>query len=263
MQSLKVLLTCWKNSLRAFHDNKFIMKTGAVIFSRNSSTRLPGKALIDISGRCLLGRVIDRTKEIKGIVDIIVATSTDKEDDQIVDFAEHENVNVYRGSLKDVASRALDSCLKFNLDKFVRICGDRPFFSPKLISDLIELSNNSNFEIITTTFPRTYPPGLTCEILKTKILKDSINLIKNTDDKEHVTSYFYKHSDKFLIKNISPNEDLNFDGINLCVDTQKDLERAVWIANEIDKKELSYDNIPNIIELAHEWEENFSRLGKD
>ena len=74
----------------------------------------------------MLGRVIDRTKEIKGIADIIVATSTDKEDDQIVDFAEHENVNVYRG-LKDVANRALDSCLKFNLDKFVRICGDRPF----------------------------------------------------------------------------------------------------------------------------------------
>ena len=101
MQSLKVLLTCWKSSLRAFHENKFIMKTGIVIFSgANSSTRLPGKALIDISGRCLLGRVIDRTKEIKGIVDIIVATSTDKEDDQIVDFAEHENVNVYRGEFE-------------------------------------------------------------------------------------------------------------------------------------------------------------------
>lgn len=43
------------------------MKTEAVIFSRNSSTRMPGKALIDISGRCLLERVIDRTKEIKGM----------------------------------------------------------------------------------------------------------------------------------------------------------------------------------------------------
>lgn len=67
MQNLKVLLTCWKNSLRAFHENKFIVKRGAVIFSMNSSTRLPGKTLIDISRRCLLGRVIDRTKEIKVI----------------------------------------------------------------------------------------------------------------------------------------------------------------------------------------------------
>ena len=37
----------------------------------------------------------------------------------------------------------------------------------------------------------------------------------------------------------------------------KDLERAIWIANQIDKKELSYDNIPNIIALAHEWDKIF------
>ena len=233
--------------------------TGAIIFSRYSSERLPGKALLDISGRCLLGRVIDRTKEIKGIKKIIVATSKHKSDDQIEAFVQKEGVDIFRGSLNNVAKRALEACDEHKLDRFVRICGDRPFFSPKLISDLIELSNNSNFEIITTTFPRTYPPGFTCEILKTKILKDSINSIKNTDDKEHLTSYFYKHSDKFLIKNVSANEDLNFDGINLCVDTQKDLERAVWIANEIDKEQLSYDNIPNIIELAHEWEKNFQK----
>ena len=235
------------------------MKIGAVIFSRNTSTRLPGKALIDISGRCLLGRVIDRTKEIKGIDEIIVATSIDAEDDHIVEFSEKEDVRVYRGSLNDVARRALDACIKYNLDKFVRICGDRPFFSPNLISELIELSNSSNFEIITTTYPRTYPPGLTCEILNTKTLMSSIDLIKNTDDKEHLTSYFYKHPDRYSIKNFYPNEDLKFDEINLCVDTQKDLERAIWIANQIEKKELSYDNIPNIIALAHKWDKIFPK----
>jgi spore coat polysaccharide biosynthesis protein SpsF len=235
------------------------MKIGAIIFSRFSSQRLPGKALMDISGRSLLGRVIDRTREIQGIHKIIIATSTDVEDDQIENFSKKENIEIYRGSLDDVASRALDTCVKYNLDKFVRICGDRPFFSPNLISKLIELSNSSNFEIITTTFPRTYPPGLTCEILNTKTLMNSIDLIKNTDDKEHVTSYFYKHPDKYSIKNFYPNEDLKFDEINLCVDTQRDLERAIWIANQIDKKELSYDNIPNIIALAHEWDKIFPK----
>ena len=156
------------------------MKIGAIIFSRFSSQRLPGKALMDISGRSLLGRVIDRTREIQGIHKIIIATSTDVEDDQIENFSKKENIEIYRGSLDDVASRALDTCVKYNLDKFVRICGDRPFFSPNLISELIELSNSSNFEIITTTFPRTYPPGLTCEILNTKTLMNSIDLIKNT-----------------------------------------------------------------------------------
>ena len=147
------------------------------------------------------------------------------------------------GSLKDVASRALDSCLKFNLDKFIRICGDRPFFSPKLISDLIELSNNSNFEIITTTFPRTYPPGLTCEILKTELLAENLDLIIEKDDKEHLTSFFYKNSEKFHIKNASPKNQIHFDGINLCVDNDKDLERARWISDQmIQNNDNCYNN---------------------
>ena len=147
-----------------------------------SSSRLPSKALIEINGRSLLGRVIDITKLIEGVDEIVVATSTKSEDEPIKKFVNNEKITLFRGNLNDVCVRALDVCNKYNFDKFVRICGDRPFFSPKLISDLIELSNNSNFEIITTTFPRTYPPGLTCEILKTMILKDSINLINNTDD---------------------------------------------------------------------------------
>ena len=201
------------------------MKIGAIIFSRFSSKRLPGKALIDISGRSLLGRVIDRTREIQGIDKIIVATSSEPEDDQIEDFVRKENIDVYRGSLNDVVSRTYETCLKYNLERFIRICGDRPFFSPNLVSEIIEYGNDKDFDVITTTFPRTYPPGLTCEIIKTRTLINNINLIKNKDDKEHVTSYFYKHSDKFSIKNIYPSESFNLSRINLCVDTKKDLER--------------------------------------
>ena len=53
------------------------MTIGAIIFSRFSSQRLPGKALIDIQGRELLGRVIDRSRHIKNIDEIIVATSSE------------------------------------------------------------------------------------------------------------------------------------------------------------------------------------------
>lgn len=234
------------------------MKVGAIIFSRFNSHRLPGKALLDISGRPLLGRVIDRTKDIQGVDKIIIATSTHSLDDQIESFAKKEKIEIYRGSLNNVASRALKACLEFKIDKFVRVCGDRPIFSPNLISQMIEISLNSSFDITTTTFPRTYPPGLTCEILKTQILIDSIEFIKNKEDQEHLTSYFYKNAKDFKIKNIKAPNKINFDGINLCVDTKDDLDRAIWITNEIDKKELSYDNIADIVDLARKWDSIFS-----
>ena len=68
------------------------MSIGAIIFSRYASERLPGKALLDISGRCLLGRVIDRTKFIEGIDHIIVATSSNEEDDVIASFVKKEEI---------------------------------------------------------------------------------------------------------------------------------------------------------------------------
>ena len=211
------------------------MKIGAIIFSRFSSERLPGKALIDISGRSLLGRVIDRTREIQGIDKIIVATSSEPEDDQIEDFVRKENIDVYRGSLNDVVSRTYETCLKYNLERFIRICGDRAFFSPYLKTDL----------------------------LKTELLTKNLYAIIEIEDKEHLTSFFYKNPEKFNIKNVSPKNKINFERINLCVDNDKDLERAIWISDQMIQNNDNCYNIEEIIALAREWEENFSRLRKD
>jgi spore coat polysaccharide biosynthesis protein SpsF len=236
------------------------MNIGAIIFSRLSSKRLPGKALIDISGRSLLGRVIDRTKDIDGIDTVLVATSLNPEDDEIEKFSSSENVSVYRGSLNNVFSRASLACKEYNLERFVRICGDRPFFSPKFVSELIQENKFKDFDLITNTFPRTFPPGLTCEIIKSSILEATQSQITLQSDKEHLTSYFYRNAKNFSIKNIYSNiaMDRNFDNLNLCVDTEKDLQRATYIASEMDTRNLTYDNIRNVISLAKEWDDNSS-----
>lgn len=231
------------------------MSVGAIIFSRYSSERLPGKALIDIAGRCLLGRVIDRSKSIKGIEKIIVATSNEGSDDLIDNFAKEENIDVYRGSLNNVAERALAACDKFKLTKFARICGDRPFFDPGIVSKLIKIHGEMNLDIATNTYPSCYPPGMSAEVLSVKTLKSVIALITDNQDREHLTSYFYRYAHNFKIKNIAPIEPLNCDDINLCVDNEKDLERAIWIANQLNNKGIIYDNIPSIISLARCWEE--------
>ena len=62
------------------------MKIGAIIFSRISSTRLPGKALIDINGMTLIERVIKRSKLIKSVNHICISTSRNSEDDVIEDI---------------------------------------------------------------------------------------------------------------------------------------------------------------------------------
>jgi spore coat polysaccharide biosynthesis protein SpsF len=225
---------------------------GVVIFSRMDSERLPGKAMIDISGRSLLGRVIDRAKHIKNVERIIVATSTRSIDDSITFFAESEGVDVFRGDVNDVAGRAVSACKAFGIDKFARICGDRPFFDPELVSRLLQIHNESNVDVVTTMFPRTYPPGLTTEIISTNALEFAISRTTKSEDREHVTNFFYRKPGLFKIQNVDAPKNINFEGVHLVVDNNYDLLRARWIASKIKTTE---NDLKTIIDLAKEWED--------
>ncbi len=228
------------------------MRVGAIIFSRFSSHRLPGKALIDIRGRELLGRVIDRSKFIKNIDEIIVATSSEIEDDIIAEYVKKENIQIFRGSLNNVAQRALNASIFFQLDSFVRICGDRPYFDPDLVTELVAIQRDLDKDLITTTFPRTYPPGLTVEIIKVDALKRAIESMQS-DDKEHVTKYFYNHYEDFSLKNIDAPENYDFGDINLCLDTEDDLKKIEWIASDLNEKENDYARMSHLIKSAKRW----------
>ena len=226
---------------------------GAIIFSRFDSNRLFGKALKEIEGRSLLGRVIDRTKRIRGINKIILSTSRRNIDDVICDFAESEGIEIFRGSCDDVYGRALETCKKFNLDIFARICGDRPFFDYDLTSQAINISKTNDFDLTTTMFPRTYPPGLTVEIIKQDLLKIFDKQICNKYDREHLTTYFYKNPKNIKISNLRNPKYESIKHISLVVDTVKDYERATWIAKH-KIKDGEVNEIDSIISLALRYE---------
>jgi spore coat polysaccharide biosynthesis protein SpsF len=232
------------------------MNIGAIIFSRFDSRRLPGKAMLDIEGRPLLGRVIDRTKKIKNIQKIIVATSNRDTDNIISDFAINENIDCYRGSFKDVALRAIEVCKKYNLEAFVRICGDRPFFDSTAITYLISKYKKNLSDLTTTVGTGQMPAGLTCEIISTKALfKAYVNF--DIYEQEHLTAYFYKNSSNFLINRVSvPNYDQYDNKLRLVVDNQEDLDRARWIAAHIKNVLLEDDYISQVFFLAKKWEQN-------
>ena len=69
----------------------------ALVFSRMDSTRLPGKALLDLDGTPVLGRVLARLKMSNEIDGIIVCTTTRSIDDPIAEFAITSDVQLIRG----------------------------------------------------------------------------------------------------------------------------------------------------------------------
>ena len=84
-------------------------KVGAIVLSRFDSTRLPGKALQKVKNKPLIEYVLERAYKVKGLCGVCVATSIRSIDDPIVEFCEHNNIPVFRGSGEDVAKDFLSA----------------------------------------------------------------------------------------------------------------------------------------------------------
>jgi spore coat polysaccharide biosynthesis protein SpsF (cytidylyltransferase family) len=197
----------------------------AIIQARTSSKRFPKKVLHLIKGRPLIQHVIERVKKSKSVKDIIVATSKNKSDDSLISFLKKNKTNYFRGSLHNVASRFLQIAKIKNKKYFIRISGDSPLISPKIINQIIKLhKKNPKYDLITNIFPRSFPHGQSVEIIKTSILKNNIKKM-NKSELEHVTQFFYINYPKFLIKNFMSTR--KNEAIKLAVDTRADLKNII------------------------------------
>ncbi len=224
-----------------------------ILQARMSSKRLPGKTLKSIQGKKILEIVYNQISRSKYISEIVIATSKHSSDDRIVSFCKRKKIDVYRGSLKNVASRFLKIIKKKNYKEFVRINGDSPLSNYKIIDKLCKEFLKGKSQIVTNVFPRTYPRGQSAEVIKSSLIKKHINKF-NKNDCEHVSSFFYRNSKNFKIKNIKNK--INQSMYNLSIDTKKDFANIHLIVSNYDiydfnitklkgkiKKKLLYDKI--------------------
>ena len=127
----------------------------------------------------------------------------------------------FRGDLNNVTKILVCPAEKYKKKYFLRVNEDGPLIDYKIIDKAVGIFKKSKnkYNLITNVFPRTFPKGQSVEIINTKILE--ANLCKmDKADLEHVTTYFYKNSSNFSIKNFKCYKKKK---IKLAVDTKKDL----------------------------------------
>lgn len=213
---------------------------GIVIFARLDSSRLPGKVLKPIGGRPMLGLIIDRMRRAAASGNVVVATSDRAVDDPIARFATDEGVHLFRGPCDDVAARAFQCAQANGFDRFVRISGDSPFIDPKLVDLVASAQVQSGADLATNTQVRTYPPGMSVEVVRTVAMRRLLAETDHADDREHVTRYFYRCPQGFRIVNCRA-ADSRYEGLRLVVDTPEDYARANWIADHLGDDLVSAD----------------------
>ena len=215
------------------------MKIGAIVQARTSSTRLPEKVLKNLpfdEDITVLEQVIKRLKQSKTINEIIIATTTDENDEKIVEIAEKERVPWFKGSKDNVLERYYLAAEENSLDVIIRITSDCPCVDPDIVDMLVEHHLNSNLDYTSNTLVRTFPVGLDVEVIDFNALKKCYCNAKSDLEMEHVTMYVHNNLNSFKTENVEASSKLYGPQIRITLDTEEDYALLCSVFDYLYKK---------------------------
>lgn len=192
----------------------------AFIPCRLQSNRLPFKAVKDIYGIPAIERCLINTSAIPGVDKIILATSTNKEDDILEKYNLAGKVEVVRGSENDVLERFIPSINKYEPDHIIRVTGDCPLVSPELGEIIIDKHIKNNKDITYT--PSKVALGSACEIYKTNAILKLKKMLPSTPHSEYLI-YYYLNNPNYFKLNPIVSPDLFIKPWRLTLDEENDL----------------------------------------
>jgi len=191
----------------------------AVIQARMSSTRLPGKAALDMGGAPMLGRLLERLDGLPPEYGRIVATSETAADDFIANTAQDAGWQVIRGPLDDVLSRFALSLDRHPARYVVRVTGDNPFTDPAALAAMVEIAEAHGADYVHAP---GLPVGAAAEVFSAACLKRCAQEATSDYDREHINGYLYDNKDKFSIIAHQDDEGCVAREVRLTVDTPED-----------------------------------------
>ena len=203
------------------------MYDAAIVTVRNSSSRLPNKAIMKIKDDLRsIDIVVERAK--KTGLPVIIATSTSPSDDIFEQVAREHNVEIFRGSLLNKLKRWYDCFVKFKIEYVLFVDGD-------------DLSNN-------------YEIGLRA---LAKLKSNKLEIVGNPDN--IVTGFFtYAMSKSAISKiyNTAPDDNINTDVITRYIEKTgikiSEIELNDYECNKNIRLTLDYEDDLNFFRKLYE-----------
>ena len=239
------------------------MKVTAIIQARMTSSRLPGKVLKEILGRPLISFMLERVQNSQYINKIVVATTTNPQDDPVAKQSEKLGAAVFRGSEHNVLNRFYLAAKKYNADPIIRLTADCPLLDPELIDSLAVFFSDGQYDYASNCLEPTLPDGLDAEIFTFKALETSFQKAFLPSQLEHVTPFIRENTDRFKIGSWRYHHDLSYH--RWTVDEPEDLEfvRRVYEILYPIKTDFSIKDIlallqrhPELVEINKRFKRN-------
>jgi spore coat polysaccharide biosynthesis protein SpsF len=203
-------------------------KSVILLQARFASRRLPGKAMALVGGRSILARCLDRLR-LGLAAPVVLATTTNAEDDTLAGFASSRGVSVFRGPDKDVLQRFVLAAVRVGATYIVRATADNPAVDVdapgRVLNTIIETGADYVVE-------SGLPYGSGVEAVRVDALTTADAMATSADDREHVTSLIRRDRIFEAITVPAPPE-LCRPHLRLTVDTLGDLAFMRRVFNDL------------------------------
>lgn len=188
-----------------------------------TSTRLPGKAMVDIAGRPLTDWILDRARQCTRFDDVLLACPAGPEDDPL-ESRYAARCAVYRGSLHNVLDRFWNAARLAGADIIVRVTGDNPLLDPAVMDAAVTAFIGRDVDYASTA---DCPLGIGAEVFTFDALDRAHREATEPYQQEHVTPYLYESPGRFRTTSLDVSAfrfGLGHASVRLTVDTTDDLE---------------------------------------
>jgi spore coat polysaccharide biosynthesis protein SpsF len=224
---------------------------GVVVQARMSSTRLPGKVLMDVEGKPMLERQIERLRAGVGGLPVMVATSEASSDDPIEALCTRLGVPCFRGPLNDVMLRFIQCARKHGLTHIIRVGGDDPLIDPDCCTELVRLHNEEPRDFMYASNRDGWPFGCAAELISVAALERIHASTSEALYLEHTIPYFFHHPDEFDMLRVRAPAALNRPDWAFTVDYAEDLELVRRVFREL-RPEGEHFPLARVIRLIEE-----------
>ena len=230
-------------------------KINAIVEARMGSTRLPGKTMLSIVGNPSIELLIERLRLAHKIDTIILATTTNSEDDVIESFCKKNQVICFRGSSSDVLGRVYHAAKQYKTDVVVEVTGDCPLLDPWLIDKCIDMFLKSDYDYLSNFIEQSYPPGIDVQIFSFRVLEEINKLAKSEKFREHVTLYILKHPEKYKMHNVTAPPEVCYPNWHIELDEQRDYEliKRIYESLYFDNSRFTTMDIINLLKANPDW----------
>ena len=157
-----------------------------------------------LQGKPLFVRQAERVKAASLCGRVIIATTTHRDDDAIVEVCREEGLDFFRGHAQDLLDRHYRAALHYAADTVIKIPSDCPLIDPALIDRVIGyyLEHTYDYDFVSNLHPATWPDGNDVEVMRFSALEQAWKEAVRPLEREHTTPYIWERPERFRIGNV-------------------------------------------------------------